>query len=164
MGIAERPDPMQFLQRAFLLMGMARTSASAHEAVEMGLFPGTTTISLSRDHIVARAKSQALQMLTCGFVPQTPRADIKVVGDPGVQTFRMMIYNMVEQKQISAHDAFIAERIGRVICGGEIDGGQSVSEQYFLDLERESFLELCQTEKTYARIEHMVKTGSPLRN
>ena len=164
MGIAERPDPMQFLQRAFLLMGMARTSASAHEAVEMGLFPGTTTISLSRDHIVARAKSQALQMLTCGFVPQTPRSDIKVVGDPGVQTFRMMIYNMVEQKQISAHDAFIAERIGRVICGGEIDGGQSVSEQYFLDLERESFLELCQTEKTYARIEHMVKTGSPLRN
>jgi 3-hydroxyacyl-CoA dehydrogenase len=164
MNTAERPDPMQFLQRAFLLIGMARTSSSAHEAVEMGLFPPTTTISLSRDHIVDRAKAQALHTLRCGFIPATPRMDIRVVGDPGVQTFRMMIYNMVEQKQISAHDAFIAERIGRVLCGGEIDGGQSVSEQYLLDLEREAFLELCQTEKTFARIEHMVKNGSPLRN
>jgi 3-hydroxyacyl-CoA dehydrogenase len=76
----------------------------------------------------------------------------------------MMLYNMLEQKQISKHDAFIAERIARVLCGGEVDGGMAVSEQYLLDLEREVFVELCQTEKTQARIEHMLKTGSPLRN
>ena len=165
MGIAERPDPTQFLQRMFLLIGMARTSSSAHEAIEMGLFDkGNTTISLSKDHIIARAKSQALHMLDCGYVQATPRSDIKVVGDPGVQTFRMMLYNMMEQKQVSKHDAFIAERVARVLCGGEIDGGQTVSEQYLLDLEREAFLELCQTEKTFARIEGMLKTGSPVRN
>ncbi len=164
MGLAERPDPMQFLQRAFLLIGMARTSSSAHEAVDMGLFPATTTISISRDHIVARAKSQALHMVSCGYAPPLPRTDIKVLGDPGVQTFRMMLYNMVEQKQVSKHDAFIAERIARVLCGGEIDGGQTVSEAYLLDLEREAFVELCQTEKTFARIEYMLKNGSPLRN
>ena len=164
MGVAERPDPMQFLQRAFLLIGMARTSSSAHESVEMGLFPPTTTISLSRDHVVARAKAHALQMLNCGYAAPTPRTDIKVVGDPGVQTFRMMLYNMTEQRQVSKHDAFIAERIARVLCGGEIDGGQTVSEQYLLDLEREAFVELCQTDKTAARIEHMLKNGSPLRN
>jgi 3-hydroxyacyl-CoA dehydrogenase len=164
MNLAERPDPMQFLQRAFLLIGMARTSASAHEAVDMGLFPSTTTISLSKDHAVARAKAQAMHMTHCGYVPPTPRTDIKVLGDPGVQTFRMMLYNMQEQRQVSAHDVFIAERIARVLCGGEIDGGQSVTEQYLLDLEREAFIELCKTEKTFARIEHMLKTGSPLRN
>jgi len=164
MNTAERPDPMQFLQRAFLLIGMARTSTSAHEALEMGLFPSSTTISLSRDHVVARAKAQALHMVNCGYVPPIPKTDIKVLGDPGVQTFRMMLYNMVQQKQISEHDSLIAERVARVLCGGEIDGGQSVSEQFFLDLERESFVELCQTEKTFARIEHMLKTGSPLRN
>ncbi len=164
MPLAERPDPMQFLQRAFLLIGMARTSASAHEAIEMGLMPPSSTISLSKDHVIARAKSYALHILDCGYVPPSPRLDIKVVGDPGVQTFRMMLYNMVEQKQVSQHDAFIAERIARVLCGGEIDGGLSVSEQYLLDLEREAFVELCQTEKTQARIEHMLKNGSPLRN
>lgn len=130
----------------------------------MGLFPATTTISISRDHIVARAKSQALHMVSCGYAPPLPRTDIKVLGDPGVQTFRMMLYNMVEQKQVSKHDAFIAERIARVLCGGEIDGGQTVSEAYLLDLEREAFVELCQTEKTFARIEYMLKNGSPLRN
>jgi 3-hydroxyacyl-CoA dehydrogenase len=149
----------------FLLIGMARTSSSAHEAVEMGLFDrATTTISLSKDHIIARAKSQALHMISCGYVPPTPRSEIKVVGDPGLQTFRMMLYNMTEQKQISHHDAFIAERVARVLCGGEIDGGLAVSEQYLLDLEREGFLELCQTEKTFARIEGMLKTGAPVRN
>jgi 3-hydroxyacyl-CoA dehydrogenase len=163
-NFAERGDPMAFLQRAFLLIGMARTSSSAHESIEMGLFPSTTTISLSRDHIVARAKSQALLMAESGFAPPLPRNDIKVVGDPGIQTFKMMLYNMKEQRQVSEHDAFIAERIARVLCGGEIDGGQTVSEAYLLDLEREAFIELCQTEKTAARIEHMLKNGSPLRN
>lgn len=162
---SERGDPMAFIQRAFLLIGMARTSTSGHEAIEMGLFPkGSSTISLSRDHVVARAKAQALHMLACGYVPPSPRSEIKVLGDPGLQTFKMMLYNMAEQKQLSAHDAFIAERIAKVLCGGEIDGGLAVSEQYLLDLEREAFVELCQTEKTAARIEAMLKTGSPLRN
>ncbi|MCX6117784.1 MAG: 3-hydroxyacyl-CoA dehydrogenase/enoyl-CoA hydratase family protein [Proteobacteria bacterium] len=165
MSVTERGDPMAFLQRAFLLIGMARTSSSGHEAIEMGLFPGaTSTISLSRDHIIERAKAQVLHMTACGYAPPTPRSEIKVLGDPGLQTFKMMLYNMKEQKQVSAHDALIAERVAKVLCGGEIDGGLAVSEQYLLDLEREAFVELCQTEKTQARIEGMLKTGSPVRN
>ncbi len=164
MSLAERPDPMPFLQRAFLLIGMARTSTSAFEAIDMGLLPPTSTVSISRDHVVSRAKDQAIQMVRCGYAPPLPRNDIKVVGDPGVQTFKMMLYNMKEQRQISEHDAFIAERVARVLCGGEIDSGLAVNEQHFLDLEREAFVELCQTEKTVARIEHMLKKGSPLRN
>lgn len=165
MSVTERGDPMAFLQRAFLLIGMARTSTSGHEAIEMGLFPAaTSTISLSRDHTLARAKAQALHMLNCGYIPPTPRQEIKVLGDPGLQTFKMMLYNMTEQRQVSAHDALIAERIAKVLCGGEIDGGMAVTEQYLLDLEREAFVELCQTEKTVARIEGMLKTGAPVRN
>jgi 3-hydroxyacyl-CoA dehydrogenase len=165
MSQAERGDPTAFLQRAFLLIGMARTSASGHEAIEMGLFPqGSSSVSLSKDHLTSRAKAQALGILDQGYIPATPRTEIKVLGDPGVQTFKMMLYNMLEQRQITQHDAFIAERVARVLCGGEIDGGLVVSEQYLLELEREAFIELCQTEKTVARIEGMLKTGSPVRN
>ncbi len=160
----ERADPMPFLQRAFLLIGMARTSSSAHEAIEMGLMPSTSTISLSSDHVASRAKSQAIHMLQCGYVPPSPRTDLRVVGDPGLQTFRMMLFNMREQKQISEHDAVIAEKVAEVLCGGAIDGGQTVNEQYLLDLERGAFVELCKTEKTKARIEHMLTHGTPLRN
>lgn len=160
----EKADPMPFLQRAFFLIGLAKTSSSAAESIEMGLMPASTNISISRDHIIARAKMQALTMLHGSYVPPTPRDDIKVLGDPGLQTFKMMLYNMQMQRQISEHDALIGERIAKVLCGGEVDGGSLVSEQYLLDLEREAFIELCQTEKTSARIEHMLKTGTPLRN
>jgi 3-hydroxyacyl-CoA dehydrogenase len=39
-----------------------------------------------------------------------------------------------------------------------------VDEQWFLELERECFMQLLATEKTQARIEHTLKTGKPLRN
>ena len=37
-------------------------------------------------------------------------------------------------------------------------------ETHFHALERQVFIELCQTEKTVARIRHMLETGKPLRN
>jgi 3-hydroxyacyl-CoA dehydrogenase len=39
-----------------------------------------------------------------------------------------------------------------------------VTEQWFLDLEREAFLKLCTQKKTLERIQHMLKKGKPLRN
>lgn len=164
MSLTERGDPMPFLQRAFMLIAMARTSGSAHEAVEMGLFPATTEISLADERIVDLAKRRALAMARDGFVPKIPAKGIKVVGDPGIQTFKMMLYNMEQGRQVSPYDAFIAERVATVLCGGEVDPGTAVDEQWFLDLERRVFIELCQQTKTAERIEHMLKTGKPLRN
>ncbi len=165
MGLAEKGDPMAFLQRAFLLIGMARTSTSAHEAIEMGLLPqATTSICLAKDQQVLQAKREIQHMNAQGFIPATPRAQIPVVGDPGIQTFKVALYNMVEGRQISAWDAFIAERVATVLCGGAVDGGHMVSEEWLLDLERQAFLELCQQPRTVERIEHMLKHGSPLRN
>ena len=54
--------------------------------------------------------------------------------------------------------------IADAITGGDIPGGTLISEQYLLDLEREGFIKLCRNEKTLERIEHMLKTGKPLRN
>src|SRR6185437_16105658 len=56
----EKADPMAFLNRAFQLIGMAKVSASAQEAVETGLYPPTTQVSLSREHVLDRAKKSAL--------------------------------------------------------------------------------------------------------
>lgn len=164
-SMGDRGDATPFLQRAFMLIGMAKTSTSAFDAVEMGLFPkGTTLPTMSREFLTQRAKATVLHQLEVGYAAPTPRKEIKVLGDPGYQTFKMIIYNMVEQKQISSHDGMIADRVAKVLSGGECDGGSMVSEQYLLELERNAFLELCQTEKTVQRIEHMLKTGSALRN
>jgi 3-hydroxyacyl-CoA dehydrogenase len=50
------------------------------------------------------------------------------------------------------------------MSGGDLSSSQTVSEQYLLDIEREAFLSLCGERKTIERIQHMLKTGKPLRN
>ena len=50
------------------------------------------------------------------------------------------------------------------LCGGEIERGSAVDEQWFLDLERKHFVALAQMPKTQERIMHTLKTGKPLRN
>jgi len=71
---------------------------------------------------------------------------------------------MLEGKYISEHDYLISSKIAEVMCGGEVEGGSRVDEQWLLDLERRHFMELLATQKTQERIEHMLKTGKPLRN
>ena len=89
---------------------------------------------------------------------------IPVAGSTGIATLKMMLVNMKEGGFISDHDYEIGSRIATVICGGEVEPGSLVDEKWLLDLERHHFLELAKTEKTQARIEHMLKTGKPLRN
>lgn len=161
----DRADPMPFLARAFMLIGMGKVSGSGFEAVEMGLLPtASTTVCLSTDHQIARAKDVLQWLLKTGYRTPTPPSNVKVVGDPGIQAFRMMLYNMMEARQISEHDRLIGEKVATILCGGEVDGGTEVSEQAFLELERRMFIELCQEPKTVARIEGMLATGKPLRN
>ena len=65
---------------------------------------------------------------------------------------------------ISEHDAHISRKLAYVMAGGDLSEPTMVSEQYLLDLEREAFLSLCGERKTLERIQHMLKTGKPLRN
>jgi 3-hydroxyacyl-CoA dehydrogenase len=76
----------------------------------------------------------------------------------------MAMTNMLEGGFISEHDYLIGSKIAHVLCGGDVEPGSLVDEQWFLDLEREAFIELLATEKTQARIEYTLKTGKPLRN
>jgi 3-hydroxyacyl-CoA dehydrogenase len=65
---------------------------------------------------------------------------------------------------MTEYDAFISGRLAHILCGGELSSAQWVSEQYLLDLERSVFVELLGQQKTVDRIQHMLKTGKPLRN
>jgi 3-hydroxyacyl-CoA dehydrogenase len=76
----------------------------------------------------------------------------------------MMLVNMLEGRMVSEHDVEIATRIATVLCGGEIERGSLVDENWLLRLEREHFVALAQMPKTQARIMHTLTTGKPLRN
>ena len=76
----------------------------------------------------------------------------------------MAVRLMHEGEYISEHDVKVANHAASVLCGGKVTPGTLVSEQYFLDLERQSFLSLCGEKKTAERIAYTLKTGKPLRN
>ena len=65
---------------------------------------------------------------------------------------------------ISQHDFHIASLIAEVLCGGDVDAGTPVTEEYLMALERKHFCGLLEHPKTQERIMGMLQTGKPVRN
>ncbi|NNF46112.1 MAG: hypothetical protein HKN69_05015, partial [Desulfofustis sp.] len=74
------------------------------------------------------------------------------------------LWNMRMGGQITAYEEEMGGVIADVICGGDVNPGTPISEEYLLGLERDSFLKLCTNKQTAQRIHHMLKTAKPLRN
>jgi 3-hydroxyacyl-CoA dehydrogenase len=152
------------LKRVFETVAMAKVSASAVEAQELGLLRGADSVVFNAYELLHVARQQALAMAESGYRPPLPARRIVVAGDVGIATFKMLLVNMLEGCFISEYDYEIAGRIATVLCGGEVDRGAIVDEDWLLRLERQHFVELAQQPKTQERIAHMLKTGKPLRN
>ncbi len=157
-------DVFAALKPYFEAVAMAKVSASALEAREMKLARDSDIVVFHADELLHVARVQARSLAESGYRPPLPARRIPVAGDVGIATFRMMLVNMFEGRFISEHDMEIATRIATVLCGGEIDRGSLVDENWLLKLEREHFVALAQMAKTQARIAHTLTTGKPLRN
>jgi len=98
-----------------------------------------------------------------GYRPPLP-ATLRVAGRTGIANLESGLANMREGGLISVHDYIVARQVGVALCGGEVDGGSEVGEEWMLAVERRAFLELAILEKTQERIRHTLATGKPLRN
>jgi 3-hydroxyacyl-CoA dehydrogenase len=157
-------DVFAQLKPLFENVAMAKVAASALEAKELGLLRKDDVVAFHAHELLHIAKQQALALAESGYRPPLPARRIQVAGNVGIATFRMMLVNMLEGRFISEHDAEIATRIATVLCGGDVDRGAIVDEDWLIRLEREHFVALAQMPKTQARIKHMLETGKPLRN
>ena len=157
-------DVFAHLKSAFESVAMAKVSTSAFEAKSLKLARESDTVVFNAHELLHVAKAQALALAQGGYRPPLPARRIQVAGDVGIATFKMLLVNMLEGRFISPHDYEIATRIATVICGGEVDRGSLVDEEWLLRLEREHFVALAQMPKSQERIAHMLKTGKPLRN
>ena len=156
-------DPFPFIKKVFMTIGLAQTSSSAEHARALGFLKPSDVVSMNRDLVLNDAKQLAIGMADSGFRP--PRKhDNLLPGPSGRATIDMLLYDMTMNKQASEHDALIGSKLAHVICGGETSPTTPVSEERLLELELEAFMSLVATEKTQQRMEHMLKTGKPLRN
>jgi len=157
-------DLVPHLSKAFQNMAMAKVSASALDAIDMGLMSPNDLVIANSHELLHVARHQAIGLLNSEYRPPSKDEKIRVAGKPGHATLMTMAINMQEGNYISEHDYFIADRIAHVITGGDVDQDTIVPQDWLLKLERDCFFELMQTEKTQARILHTMTTGKPLRN
>jgi 3-hydroxyacyl-CoA dehydrogenase len=150
-------------KKTFEQIGFAKVSGSAVEARHFHYLRDGDRISMNPERLIDDAKHLALS-LTHGYTSGSPRTDITVSGDEGFALMKMGVWTARQGGYISEYDAVIGEKLAYVLSGGRLTGTPKVSEQYILDLEREAFLSLCGRPETQARIQHMLKTGKPLRN
>jgi len=157
-------DVFAGLKPYFEAVAMAKVSTSAHEARELQLVRPGDVVVFHAHELLYVAKQQVRALAESGYRPPLPARQIPVAGDVGIATFKMMLVNMLEGRFISEHDYEVATRIATVLCGGNVDRGALVDEDWLLALEREHFIALAQMPKTQARITHTLTTGKPLRN
>lgn len=153
------------LRERFLTIGQAKVSTSAYEAFDLGyLREGIDEVIVSRDHQLLRAKNACLELANIGYVAPKREKNITVLGQEGLGIVYVGSNSMLSGNYMSEHDGVISEKLGYVLCGGDLSENTVVSEQYLLDLERKAFIELSQQRKTLERLESLVKSGKILRN
>ncbi|WP_412466230.1 3-hydroxyacyl-CoA dehydrogenase NAD-binding domain-containing protein [Pedobacter sp. KLB.chiD] len=153
------------LKDRFLTIGMAKVSTSGYEAYELGyLQKDKFSISMNRNRLLADAKAKAIELAEAGYTKPVQRNDIKVLGKQGLGIVYAGANSMYAGHFISEHDKKISEKLGYVMCGGDLSAPTEVTEQYLLDLEREAFLSLAGERKSLERIQSIITKGKPLRN
>jgi 3-hydroxyacyl-CoA dehydrogenase len=157
-------DIFPILRRYFQIIAMGEVSKSAEMAREMGYLRPSDRIVLNRFELLHVAKEESRALNATAYRPPLHQRQIVVAGRNSIATFQASMINMLEGGFISEHDYNIGCRVAETLCGGDVEAGSLVDEDWLLDLERRNFMELLATEKTQARIEHMLKNGKPLRN
>ena len=156
-------DLMKFLTDAFTSAATAKVGTSAIENRKLGYLLWSDVIVPHKDELLHVATEQVKAMSESGW-----RAPMKtlfpVAGRNAIATIKAQLVNMRDGGFISAHDFHVSTLIAEVVCGGDVDAGSLVSEEYLMTMERERFCGLLDHPKTQERIMGMLQTGKPVRN
>lgn len=156
-------DILKFATDGFTNAAMAKVGTSAIESRKLGYLLWSDVIVPHKDELLFVASQQAKAMFDSGYRPPA-KTLFPVAGRSAIATIKGQLTNMRDGGFISSHDFHIAALIADVICGGDVDAGSLVSEEYLMALERKHFCGLLDHPKTQERIMGMLQTGKPVRN
>ena len=156
-------DVLPFLTEGFSAAAMAKVGTSALESRKLGFLLESDVIVPHKDELLFVALNEAKAMARGGWRAPHKRL-FPVAGRSGIATIKAQLVNMQGGGFISAHDFHIASLIAGVVCGGDVDAGALVSEEYLMAMERKAFCSLIEHPKTQERILGMLNTGKPVRN
>ena len=156
-------DLLAFLKDGFQAAATAKVGTSALESRQIGYLLADDVIVPHKDELLFVAIAQAKAMAASNW-----RAPLKglfpAAGRSAIATIKAQLVGMRDGGFISAHDYHIASLIADVVCGGEVEAGAMVSEEYLMTLERKHFCSLLEHPKSQERIMGLLQTGKPVRN
>lgn len=159
----KRPGgPIPPVVKAFQTIGLASVSKSAFDAKELLYLGANDSITMNKDRLLADAKTKALALAKDYAPPKPylypmPGKTAKVLLDMGIKAFHLI-------GKATDYDVIVSGQLAHVLSGGESDFTAPLTEDDILALELEAFLALVKQPGTLARLDHMLKTGKPLRN
>ena len=160
---ASSTDLLAFVKEGFTAAATARVGTSALESRQLGYLQAGDVIVAHKDELLFVAIAQVKAMAASNW-----RAPLKalfpVAGRSGIATIKAQLVGMRDGGFISAHDFHIGALIADVVCGGEVEAGALVTEEYLMALERKHFCSLLEHPKTQERIMGLLQTGKPVRN
>ena len=156
-------DLLKFLTDGFTSAAMAKVATSAIEARQAGWLLWDDVIVPHKDELLHVASAQVRAMAASGWRPPH-KSFFPVAGRNAKATIMGQLVNLRDGGFASAHDFHIASLIADVVCGGDVDAGSMVTEDYLMTLERKHFCSLLDHPKTQERIMGMLQTGKPVRN
>ena len=156
-------DIFKFVSDGFTNAAMAKVGTSAIESRKLGYVLWSDVVVPNKDELLFVAITQAKAMFDSGYRAPA-RALFPVAGRNAIATIKAQLANMRDGGFISAHDFHISALIADVVCGGDVDAGSMVNEEYLMSLERKHFCSLLDHPKTQERIMGMLQTGKPVRN
>jgi 3-hydroxyacyl-CoA dehydrogenase len=158
-----KTDVQPFIFKNFEQLAMAKVSMGAAELYGMDYMRHGDAITMDIDRLIGDAKQKVLA-LAVNYRPKRPVENIPAPGRGIAAAIKSQLWNMQKGNFISEYEAEMGTLIAQIMCGGDVNPGTLITEEYLLQLEREGFLKLCGNKKTAERIQHMLKTGKPLRN
>ncbi|MBK9136061.1 MAG: 3-hydroxyacyl-CoA dehydrogenase/enoyl-CoA hydratase family protein [Betaproteobacteria bacterium] len=156
-------DLLKFVTDGFTNAAMAKVGTSAIESRKLGYLLWSDIVVPHKDELLFVALTQAKAMAASGY--RAPAKSVfPVAGRSAIATIKAQLANMRDGGFISAHDFHISTLIAEVVCGGDVDAGSLVTEDYLLAMERDRFCALLEHPKSQERIMGMLQTGKPVRN
>jgi len=154
---------LAFLQNAAATIASAQVSSSARHAVTLGYLQPTDTLVMNAHELLYVAVRQAAALADAGWRAPIARP-FRVAGRDGAATLTAQWVNLREGGMISDYDFELGRTVAQVLCGGDLEAGSLVDDDWMLAQERQAFLQLLANARTQERIAAMLKTGKPLRN
>jgi len=158
-----KADVQPFIAKNFQQIAMANVSMGASELFGLDYMRNGDSISMDIDTLIGDAKKKVLA-LAVNYRPKSKAINLPAPGRGVAAAIKSMLWNMQAGNFISEYDYELSSVIAEIMCGGDVARNTMLTEEYLLEIEREGFMKLCTKKKTGERIQHMLKTGKPLRN